>query len=80
MGYAKSNYSPQGKEITWKVPTKKVTSRKKTPNYAEIEIRVSDDDTRQYLLEETKRAIRRWNRSHDNKLSYAITTSSNCNC
>ena len=59
---------------------KKVISRKKTDNYAKIEIRVEEDATRKYLLEETKRAIHRWNRSHDNKLSYEITTSNESSC
>lgn len=58
---------------------KKIISRKKTDNCAIVEIRVEDDTTRQYLLEETKRAIRRWNRSHDNKLSFEIITSSESN-
>lgn len=58
---------------------KKIISRKKTDNCAIVEIRVKDDTTRQYLLEETKRAIRRWNRSHDNKLSFEIITSSESN-
>ena len=59
---------------------KRVISRKKTDNYAEIEIRVEDDATRKYLLEAIKKAIRRWNRSHENKISYEIISSSKDNC
>ena len=59
---------------------KRVISRKKTDNYAEIKIRVEDDAARQYLLMETKKAIHRWNRSHDNKLSFEITTSNESSC
>jgi len=59
---------------------KRVISRKKTDNYAEIEIRAEDDATRQYLFDEIKRAIRRWNRSHDNKISFEIITSNESSC
>lgn len=80
MSYVKQKWDME-KRISDKknIGFKRTVSREQNNTHVSIQIETESLRERDFMFKEAKKAIHKWNRSLDNKISYEITVRGKCN-